>query len=88
MFAAHAFADPPRPFSARVGDAPLLPCNRTDEWPGHHTLEAAMLAPENPHPLVAIREREADSWPLAVALAVIGPFILAVALAVLAAVAG
>jgi hypothetical protein len=51
-------------------------------------MEAAMLEPVNPHPHVAVREREADSWPLAVALAVIGPFFLVVALAVLVAVAG
>jgi hypothetical protein len=45
-----------------------------------------MLHPSNPHPPVDVRE--AVSWPLAIAFAVIGPLALAVALAVLAAFAG
>jgi len=51
------------------------------------TLETAMLHHVDPRPAVDLRDREPDLWPLAVALAVIGPLVLAVGLAVLAPVA-
>ena len=47
-----------------------------------------MLNPANPHPTVEARQPEVDPLPLFVALAVIGPFAIAVALALLVAVAG
>jgi hypothetical protein len=46
------------------------------------------MLPVDSFPPAVVRDRETDRWPLAVALAVIGPLALAVALAVLAAVAG
>jgi hypothetical protein len=47
-----------------------------------------MLQPVESHPRVDVREPDGGSWPIVIALAVIGPLALAVALAVLVAVAG
>jgi len=46
-----------------------------------------MPRPAEPHPPLDPRHREADPWPFVVALAVIGPFALAMAIAVLVAIA-
>jgi hypothetical protein len=47
-----------------------------------------MLQHVESHPALDVRDREPGSWPIVIALAVIGPLALAVALAVLVAVAG
>jgi hypothetical protein len=47
-----------------------------------------MLNPVNPDPPADARAREADPWPYAVALAVMGPLALAFVVAALIAVAG
>ena len=46
-----------------------------------------MLHPADPRPPTDDRDREVNPWPLLVALAVIGPFVFGVAVAVLIAVA-
>jgi hypothetical protein len=47
-----------------------------------------MLHPADPHPSVDVRDRETDPGPIAIALAVLGPLALVIALAVFAAFAG